>query len=44
MDHVDTANHPARPLNLTNQAYFNLSGRSDATVLDDELTTAAGRF
>ena len=31
-------------VNLTNQTYFNLSGRSDTTILDDELTISADRF
>lgn len=31
-------------VNLTNQTYFNLSGRCDTTILDDELTIAADRF
>jgi aldose 1-epimerase len=31
-------------VNLTNQTYFNLSGRSDTTILDDELTVSAERF
>ena len=31
-------------VNLTNQSYFKLSGRSDTTILDDELTIAADRF
>jgi aldose 1-epimerase len=31
-------------VNLTNRTYFNLSGRSDSTILDDELTISADRF
>jgi aldose 1-epimerase len=31
-------------VNLTNQTYFNLSGRSDTTILDDELTISADQF
>jgi aldose 1-epimerase len=31
-------------VNLTNQTYFNLSGRSDTTILGDELTISADRF
>lgn len=31
-------------VNLTNHTYFNLSGRSDSTILDDDLTIAAERF
>lgn len=30
--------------NLTNRTYFNLSGRSNTTILDDELTISADRF
>lgn len=31
-------------VNLTNHTYFNLSGRSDTTILDDELSIAADHF
>jgi aldose 1-epimerase len=31
-------------VNLTNQTYFNLSGRCDTTILDDELTISADRY
>ena len=31
-------------VNLTNHTYFNLSGRSDTTILDDELTISADQF
>jgi aldose 1-epimerase len=31
-------------VNLTNHTYFNLSGSSDTTILDDELTIAADQF
>src|ERR1700739_1554495 len=34
----------ATVVNLTNQTYFTLSGRSDSTILDDELTVSADRF
>lgn len=31
-------------VNLTNHTYFNLSGRSDRTILDDRLSISADRF
>jgi aldose 1-epimerase len=43
IDYISSSDR-ATIVNLTNHAYFNLSGRSEATILDDELAIAADRF
>lgn len=39
-----TATDRATPVNLTNHAYFNLSGKADSTVLDHELELIADEY
>ncbi|WP_206107984.1 aldose epimerase family protein [Paludisphaera soli] len=34
----------ATPINLSNHSYFNLGGRTDASILDHELTLVASRY